>query len=83
MSRANVRESFPTIDSRAANGESSASVCENFTFHGQTDWEMCRYTRSEIPLTSGRGTLRTGGRLGASRLGAHVDFPLTAFNIHE
>ena len=57
MSRANVRESFPAMNSRARNGESSANSCENFTLQGQTDWEMCRYNRFEIALTIGGGTL--------------------------
>ncbi len=43
MSRASVTASFPAMNSRAWNGESSANFCENFTFHGQTSWEMCRY----------------------------------------
>ncbi len=55
MSRASVITSFPSRNGRALNGEPSANSCENFTFHGQTDWEMCRYNRFEIPLTTVRG----------------------------
>ena len=29
----------------------------NFSFHGQTSWEVCRYTRFEIPLSTGGRTL--------------------------
>ena len=36
------------MNSRAANAESSASSCENFTFLGKQDWQMCRYHRFEI-----------------------------------
>lgn len=43
MSRASVTASFPAMNSRARNGESSASSTENFRFHGQTAWEECRY----------------------------------------
>ena len=57
MSRASVTASFPAMISRARNGEFSASAWENFTFHGQTDWEMCRYNRLEIALTTGGRTL--------------------------
>ena len=60
MSCASVSESIPAINSRALNGESSASACENLTFHGQTDWEMCRYDRFAIPLTTGARTSRLG-----------------------
>ena len=56
MSLASVTASFPAMNSRARNGESSASSCENFTFHGQQVWEMCRYNRFEIPLSTGRLT---------------------------
>jgi len=42
---------------RGANGESSASACENFTFHGHTSWEMWRYTHFVIPLSTGTRTL--------------------------
>jgi hypothetical protein len=55
--RCGVTESLPVMNSRARNGESSTSACENFTFHGQTDWEMCRYTRFEIALTTGNRTV--------------------------
>ena len=41
------------MNSRALNGEFFANSCENFTFQGQTDWEMCRYTRTEIHLSTG------------------------------
>ena len=62
MSRASVSESFPAMNSRARNGESSANFCENFPFHGHTLWEMCRYNRLEIPLTTGRRTRSPRGR---------------------
>ena len=58
MSVASVSEAFPAMNSRARNGESSASACKNFAFHGQTDWEMCRYNRFEIALLSGARTPR-------------------------
>jgi hypothetical protein len=45
------------MTSRARIGESSANSCENFTFQGQTDWEMCRYTRFEVALGTGLRTL--------------------------
>ena len=45
------------MNSRARNGESSANSGENFTFHGHTLWEMWRYNRFEIPLTTGQRTL--------------------------
>ncbi len=57
MSVASVSASFPAMNSRARNGESSASTCENFTFQGQTLWEMCRHNRFEIPLQAGRRTV--------------------------
>ena len=57
MSRASVTASFPATNARARNGESSANSCENFTFHGHTLWEMCRYTRFEIPLETGWQTV--------------------------
>ena len=56
MSVASVRASFPAINSRARNGESADSSCENFTFHGHTLWEMCRYNRFEMALLTGRLT---------------------------
>jgi hypothetical protein len=59
MSVASVTASFPAMNSRARNGESSASSTENFMFHGHTSWEMCRHTRIEIPLTTGFRPLRT------------------------
>ena len=49
--------SFPAMNSRALNGESSASACENVTFHGHTLWEMCRFNRFEIALTTGNRTV--------------------------
>ena len=55
------------MNSRARNGESSASACENFTFHGQQVWEMCRYNRFEITPTSGQSTLGQGRRPDTSR----------------
>ena len=58
MSVASVTASFPAMNSRALNGESSASACENFTFHGHTLWEMCRYNRFEISLDVGALTVR-------------------------
>jgi hypothetical protein len=61
MSVASVTASFPPRNSRARNGESSASACENFWFHGHTSWEMCRYNRFEIPLSTGRLTRRKAG----------------------
>ena len=54
---ASVTASFPATNSRARNGESSASAKENFAVHGQTDWEMCRYNRFEIALRTGRLTI--------------------------
>ena len=57
MSVASVTASFLAMNSRARNGESSASSCENFTFHGQQLWEMCRYNRFEILLMTGSRTL--------------------------
>ena len=53
MSVASVTAPFPAMNSRAWNGESSASACENSTFHGQQVWEMCRYNRFEIALLTG------------------------------
>ena len=57
MSVASVAASFPAMNSLALNGESSANACENFTFHGHTSWEMCRYNRFEILLMTGSRTL--------------------------
>ena len=57
MSVASVTASFLAMNARARNGESSASSCENFTFHGQQLWEMCRYNRCEILLMTGSRTL--------------------------
>ena len=45
------------IELPAANPLSVASR-ENFTFHGHTSWDVCRYTHFEIPLSTGRLTLR-------------------------
>ena len=44
MSVASVTASFPAMNCRAVNDDPSASACENFTFHGQQDWEGCLYT---------------------------------------
>ena len=55
-SRANVRTSLPARTGRAPNAR-SVSCSENFTFHGQQVWEMCRYTRFEIALATGGGAL--------------------------
>ena len=55
-SRESVTASFPAMNSRAANGDPSANSCENFTFHGHTLWEMCRYNRFEVSLSTGRLT---------------------------
>ncbi len=60
MSSASVTASFPAMNSRAQNGEFATKACENFTFHGHTLWEMCRYDRFEIPLTTGQGACGTG-----------------------
>jgi hypothetical protein len=46
------------MTSRATIASSVASL-ENFTFHGHTLWDVCRYTHFEIPLSSGRRTLST------------------------
>ena len=40
ISRASARASFPAIASRAANGLPAGSARENFSFHGQTSWQM-------------------------------------------
>ena len=56
MSVASVAASFPSMNARARNGESVANACENFTLHKQQVWEMCRYNRFEIPLSTGRLT---------------------------
>ena len=58
---ASVTASLPRTKSRAANGESSATSYENFTFHGQPVWEMCRYTSVEIALSTRRLTLAHKG----------------------
>ncbi len=57
MSVASVTASFRAMNSRARNGESVGNSCENFTFHGHTLWEMCRYDRFPILLLPGRVTL--------------------------
>ena len=54
LSRTSVAASFPATNSRAANGECSARFCENLTFHGQQDWEMCRHDRFEVERSTGR-----------------------------
>jgi hypothetical protein len=56
MSVASVAASFAAMNARARNGESSASACENCTFHGHMSWEMCRYHRFEIALATGSRT---------------------------
>ena len=58
MSVTSVTAFFPAKNSRARNGESSASACEDFTLHGHTLWEMCRYNRFDIPLDVGARTVR-------------------------
>ena len=57
MSVASVTASLPAMNWRAANGDLAANSCANFTFHGHTRWEICRYNRFEIPLLTGRSTL--------------------------
>ena len=57
ISFASVSESLPAMKSRALNGDSSARSTENFRFHAQTSFEMCRYNRFENPLRTGRLTL--------------------------
>ena len=57
ISRASVTASFPSMNSRGANGDPFARSAENFTFHGQTLWEMCRYIRFEVELATGLRTL--------------------------
>ena len=57
-SRESVTASFPATNSRAENGDPAASSCENFTFHGHTSWEMCRYNRFMVELDIGRRTLK-------------------------
>ena len=58
MSVASFTALLPAMNSRAANGEPSDNACENFTFHGHTLWEMCRYNRFELTLETGTRTLR-------------------------
>ena len=57
MSVASVAASFPATNARAANGDDSGSADENFTFHGHTSWEMCRYNRFEVALGTGLRSL--------------------------
>lgn len=57
-SSASARASFPAIAALGAKGESVGSDRANFTFHGHTSWEACRYTHFEIPLVTGARTLR-------------------------
>ena len=59
ISRESVTASLPRMNSRDANGDPAANSRENFTFHGHTLWEMCRYTRFVVELDRGRRTLRT------------------------
>jgi hypothetical protein len=56
-SRATVRASGESNPSRDASA-GSINASANLMFHGQTSWEVCRYTRLEIPLGTGSGTLR-------------------------
>ncbi len=58
MSVASVAASFPAMNCRARNGESSANSCENFTFHGPQVWEKCRHNRFVVELDTGLGTVR-------------------------
>ena len=44
MSRASVTASFPARNFRAANGESCAGACENYTFHGTRSGRCDRIT---------------------------------------
>ncbi len=55
---ASVCASFLAMMSCATYTHSVASRA-NFTFHGHTSWEKCRYTHFEIPLSTGRRTLAT------------------------
>ena len=57
---ASVRASFPAIIGRASNAGSFAGRA-NFTFHGQTSWEVCRQNCIAIPLMTGSQTLSEGG----------------------
>ena len=56
------RASCPSRAGLAANAASESS-CENLRLYGHTSWEMCRYNRFEISLTTGRGTLGLAERL--------------------
>lgn len=53
-SSASERESLPARAGRAANDGSESSRA-NLWLYGHTSWEMCRYTRFEIPLDTGSG----------------------------
>jgi hypothetical protein len=44
------------------NDDPSGSSLANLTFHGQTSWEVCRYTHFEVPLATGRGALKRARR---------------------
>ena len=55
-SSASERESLPARAGRAANDGSESSRA-NLWLYGHTSWEMCRYTRFEIPLDTGARTL--------------------------
>lgn len=83
LSVTSVTASFPAMHSRARNGESSASACENFRFHGQTSWAMCRYNRCEIALEAGRRTLGRPGDERSDVARSRVDFRRRLFKIHE
>jgi len=39
-------------------GQSDPRARENFTFHGYTLWEICRYNSFMVELDTGRRTLR-------------------------
>ncbi|MDZ7630297.1 MAG: hypothetical protein U5K74_02770 [Gemmatimonadaceae bacterium] len=58
MSVASVTAFFASMNPRGLNGESAANSCENFTFHGHTLWEMCRYNRFMVGLDTGIGSVR-------------------------
>jgi hypothetical protein len=61
ISCASVLASLPAITSRGANA-CPFSSCANLMLYGQTSWENCRYTHFEIPLATGRRTLRKARR---------------------
>ena len=50
------------MNSRAENGEPSVRAFENFTFHGQQFWELCRDNLYEIALDTGARTVHLFGR---------------------